>query len=175
MAYIAKPKRLADAYALRSEFTNNQSMAFFPAEVLVRLYQVMGNVRELFRYSTLLSEALVVLGVLAGLTTWIQLLMPRFALFRAMGATKSYVLISIWGAIMALMMSSTILGLILGYVVSLIAGHALESVISFPIAIKIGLEELYFSLAVLLIASVLALYPSWRLYRTPLVKMVKVL
>jgi putative ABC transport system permease protein len=48
-AIIIKPDTLAAAYGLRNAYRTPLSMAFFPAEALVRLYEVLGDIRELGR------------------------------------------------------------------------------------------------------------------------------
>jgi putative ABC transport system permease protein len=44
-AAVVKPRTLAAAYGLRSAYRTSDTMAFFPAEVLVQLYQLLGDVR----------------------------------------------------------------------------------------------------------------------------------
>lgn len=50
-AIVIKPENLAAAYGLRNLFRTEASTAFFPAEVLVGLYQVLGDIRVIRRHA----------------------------------------------------------------------------------------------------------------------------
>jgi putative ABC transport system permease protein len=46
-AIVVKPRSVTDAYQLRARYRGQNTVAAFPAEVLVPLYALLGNVREL--------------------------------------------------------------------------------------------------------------------------------
>ena len=72
-------------------------MALFPAEVLVSLYRTLGDVRDVLvgwrRGSTILlilAAVTILLLALAGLRR------RRYAILRALGASRSYILLTVW-------------------------------------------------------------------------------
>ena len=66
-AIVIKPETINAAYGLRNLYRSSLSMAFFPAEALVRLYEVLGDIRELMSWLALATQGLVVLAMLIGL------------------------------------------------------------------------------------------------------------
>lgn len=88
-AVVVQPKSLASAYGLRSQFSNAQSQAFFPAEVLVRLYSTLGDVRALMNVVWAFSMVLVVIALLYGLQNLFANMRQQFAVLTALGMRKS--------------------------------------------------------------------------------------
>ncbi len=175
IAVIVKPSKLAAAYSLRTAYSTNKTMAFFPAEVLVRLYSLLGNARDMLKSLTAISEVLVMLSVLAGLTTWMQLLTPQFALIRALGATRLYLMCAIWLALMWIMLQACIGGLLLGLLAAYPIANLLQNTLNIPVVITLTWTEVWFALGLLLASSLLACWPAYLIYKKPLSHAIRVL
>src|SRR5260370_35332858 len=65
-AIVIKPQTINAAYGLRTLYRSPLSMAFFPAEALIRLYEVLGDIRELMGWLALATQGLVAVAMLAG-------------------------------------------------------------------------------------------------------------
>ena len=168
LALVVKPKRLSDAFALRSDYSNSKTMAFFPAEVLVRLHALLGNARDLLTTLTVLCEALVMLSVVAGLTTWMQLLAPTFTLLRAMGAPSRYVLLSVWSAIALLMLVACSVGLLLGFGLAYPISHLVSQQLQIPVNVLLSWQESWFAIGLFLVSALFTLWPAILSFRKPL-------
>ena len=55
-AIVMKPEGIADAYGLRARYRDAETMAFFPAETLTGLYEVMGQAAQVMLALTLAKE-----------------------------------------------------------------------------------------------------------------------
>ena len=90
-AVVVKPDTVPTAYGLSSAYRTEDATAFFPAEVLVQLYAVLGDVRSVLDVMALTTQLLVIAAIMAGLMALIQLQRERFAVLRALGASRSYI------------------------------------------------------------------------------------
>lgn len=166
-AVVMKPGSVAAAYGLRNEYGTASTTAFFPAEVLVQLYAVLGNVGGIMRFLALASQALVVAATLAGVLAIMELYRTELAVLRALGATRGYVFLVIWGYVTLFVLAGALLGLALGVLTAIAVSAAFTT--DTGIALTAGLGEKEFLLAAGLVAvgSALALVPAWLIYRRP--------
>src|SRR5262249_23487435 len=114
-AVVVKPRSVADAYRLRARYRGGESLAVFPAEVLVELYATLGDARDLLRIMAVVTQGLVLLLVLlvpfAGLA-------PRrreLAVLRALGASRAYVGAAVGVQVFGMLAAGAGLGLLLGW------------------------------------------------------------
>lgn len=114
-AVVVRAKTLAGNYALRSEFTDSVSLAFFPGEVLTRLYALLGNLRLFLAIMAIGTEVLVALSVLTALVVLVRLFARRLALLRAIGAPRRFILAVVWSYAAVLIGGGAVLGLVAGY------------------------------------------------------------
>lgn len=63
-AIVVKPVSIGDAYRLRGLYRTNETMALFPAEVLIELYDLLGDARDLVATIAVATQALVIAAVL---------------------------------------------------------------------------------------------------------------
>ena len=66
-AAVVKPRTLIEAYGLRNAWRTTETTAFFPAEVLVQLYELLGDVRVVMSALAIATELLLVVAILAGI------------------------------------------------------------------------------------------------------------
>jgi len=169
-AAIIKPISFGAAYGLRSDYRTTATTAFFPAEVLLQLYGLMGDVRVIMSFLTLATQILVLLGILAGILALMQLFRQQFVVLRAMGAPRLYLLAVMWGYSAALVLVGSAVGLLLGWGISAgLAGWVTEKT-GIAIAAQLSSAELASAAKVVLAGWLLAIIPAGILYRQPILE-----
>jgi putative ABC transport system permease protein len=167
-AIVVKPKSVTDAYRLRNAYrAHAATMALFPAEVLIELYAVLGDVRALFAVLSLGTQALVVAAVLLAVLASLVSRRQQFAVLRALGASRSYIFATVWFQVSVLLCLGALCGLFLGW----LGAHGLAWVfcrhtgIVLPVAIT--WQEMRLLLALVGVGLLLAVFPAWSSYRQP--------
>lgn len=169
-AIVVKPDTVAAAYGLRSRYRTEASMAFFPAEVLVEFYGVMGTLARVMAALTLAAQAMVVAAILAGLLAVLDLQRRRFAVLRALGAPRAYVFAVVWIYVAGLILAGAAIGLPLGWAFAAVSSHWVSEASGVAMAARIGARELGLTAALLGLGAVLALVPAALVYRRPVVE-----
>lgn len=169
-AAIVKPTSFGAAYGLRSDYRTAATTAFFPAEVLLQLYGLMGDVRLIMSFLTLATQVLVLLGILAGILALMQLFRQQFFVLRAMGAPRLYLLAVMWGYSAALVVVGSAIGLGLGWAVSMGVATWLTEKTGIAMVVALGWAELWSAVKVVLAGWLLALVPAGLLYRQPILE-----
>ncbi len=167
-AAVVHPDTIASAYRLRSAYTTNESMAFFPAEALRGLYAVLGDVRRLMSFLAIVTQALVLLAIIASVLILFRLLAPKFVTLRALGAPRAYIFSVAWGFTAVLMLAGVLVGLLGGYALSFGVSWWLASETGIALAPNIGWPEIGLAAAVVAVGFVLALLPAWLMQRKQL-------
>jgi putative ABC transport system permease protein len=164
-ALVVKPKAVADAYTLRARYVRGVTMALFPAEVLVGLYQRLGQVRDLTLAAGVLNGALMLAVLTLLLITLTGLRRQRYAVLRALGAPARYIMAVTWGGGAVLGIMGAALGLLLGW--ALAAGLAVPLAGATGLALnpKPAFTDLAWVATVALAASFVALLPALLAYR----------
>ena len=115
-AVVMRPDSIIAAYRLRGKFKTADSMSFFPAEVLVQLYGILGQVETLVRSLSLASYALVLLALMGGVFAILSLNRRQFAVLRVLGAPRGYIILCVWSYIASILIIGAVAGVILGAV-----------------------------------------------------------
>lgn len=164
-AVVVSPDSVASAYGLRSAYRTEATTAFFPAEVLVQLYSVLGDVRSVMDILTFTTQILVIAAILAGLMALIQLQAERFAVLRALGASRWYIFAVIWTGVTAMIALGAAVGLCLGYGVAQILSLAIARETGIAMSASIGRPELLLAGLVVGLGGLVALVPAAFLHR----------
>jgi putative ABC transport system permease protein len=164
---------LGAAYKLRSAYNTKESMAFFPAETLVQLYQLVGDIRQLMSLLALVTQALLLLSIMASVLILFRLLMPQFVTLRAIGAPRSYLFAFAWGFTSLLVGLGVLLGLAGGYALSFIVSTWLSQQIGVSLQPALGAHELLMALSIFAVGLLLASLPAWHLQRLSLASVIK--
>jgi putative ABC transport system permease protein len=167
-AIAVKPTSVASAYALRGAFRTPRSVALFPAEVLNDLYAALGNVRDLMSLLAVATQALVIAAVLMTLLVGFLARRRRFAVLRAIGASRAYVFSAVWIEVELLIGAGAALGLLLGYVAALGLSRWLQGKTGFAMQASLGAEEAMLLAGLVLSGAVFALLPAWQVFRRPI-------
>lgn len=169
-AVVVKPQNYAAAYDLRTRYRAEGSTAFFPAEVLVELYAVLGDVAKIMAGLTLAAQVLVVVAILAGLLAVLDLQRQRFAVLRALGAPGGYIFLTVWLYVWLLVMAGTLLGLPLGLGGARLVSTLITAQTGVFMTPEIHLAELRLIAGLIVLSLVLAIVPALLIYRRPVVE-----
>lgn len=166
-ALVVRARAVNDAYRLRGALRGADTMAVFPAEVLVDLYATLGDARALLAAIAVATQVLVVGAVLLAVFASLAGRRRQVAVLRALGASRGYVFAAVWLHV-TLMVA---LGGALGLAVGALGAEALSAVfeartgLALPVALTRA-EPLMVG-ALVLAGGVLALIPAAAVCRQP--------
>jgi putative ABC transport system permease protein len=166
---VMKPRTVADAYRLRMQYRTNASMAFFPAEALLRLYDVLANVRVAMTWLALAAQALVVLSMLAGIMAILAVHRRQFAVLRALGAPRAYIFLSVWMSVSVLVVSGAVLGLAAGTLTAMAGSALLAHQTGIALSATLGWGEVALVLGMIGFGLLVAVIPALIAYRHPVI------
>ncbi|MGP0088970.1 MAG: FtsX-like permease family protein [Xanthobacteraceae bacterium] len=166
-AIVVKPRSIADAYALRGQYRQGGTMALFPAEVLVSLYQTMGDIRDILVAASVLNNLLIFSAVLLLLLALAGLRRRRYAILRALGAPRAYVLLVVWLGAAVLITIGCLFGLAGGWLLTAALSSILETRTGLHLAFVFDRSDLVLIAGLIGAGSALALLPALLTYRTP--------
>lgn len=166
-AVVVKPRAVADAYALRAQYRQGGTVAFFPAEVLVALYAALGDVRDVLVIGSVLNDVLIFAATTMLLLAFAGLRRRRYAVLRALGASRSYILLTVWLGAALILVAGALFGLALGGLAAWLVAALVEQRTGLVVAVSLGLPEILNVLGLIAIASVMALLPALATFRTP--------
>lgn len=172
-AAVVHTPKIAAAYQLRSAYTGKESMAFFPAEALLQLYAILGDMRQLMSLLAVVTQALVLLAIVSSVFILFRLLAPQFATLRALGAPRRYVFAIAWGFTALLVGIGVLAGLAGGWALSFAISSWLAHSTGVSLQPSLGASELLVALAIFGVGLVLAALPAWRMQRAPLTAALK--
>ena len=167
-AIVVEPSSFAAGYQLRHKYRSREdTMAVFPAEVLVQLYGLLGDVRDLVAVISVLTQVLVIGAVLLAVLASLAQRRRLVAVLRALGASRGFVFATVWLGVALMLAVAAALGLALGYLAAFAvsAVFARETSIALPVALS-G-QELGLVLAIVAIGLALATVPAALTYRQP--------
>jgi putative ABC transport system permease protein len=166
-AIVVKPKAIADAYRLRARYRQGGTMALFPAEVLVGLYATMGDVKSALVLTTALNNVLIFIATIMLLIALSGLRKRRYAVLRALGAPRLYILAAVWLGAVTLIAGGCVAGLGLGWLTTWALSRYAEARIGLHVGAGIGWGDLAFVAVLTGVGSLLALVPALASYRSP--------
>lgn len=169
-ALVVKPANVAAAYGLRGQYRTAQSTAFFPAEVLVELYAVLGDATAIMSGLTLAAQALVIAAILAGIVAILDLQRQRFAVLRALGASRGFIFLTVWTYVAAMIVTGALIGLVLGWGLAAAVSELLAQNTGVAMRANIGGRELGLVGALVALGLALATIPALLVYQQPVVE-----
>lgn len=164
-AMIVKPKTVAGAYQLRSEFRSEGTIAVFPAEILTQLYTVLGDIHQLLSVIALGAQGLLYLCVIFVAITHVNQRKRSIAALRAFGAPRYAIFTLIWTQLMLLVIMGVIAGAVLGYGVSIYISEHITVKSGFNLPIMFTPEDIKSLLFSIFIAAIAALIPALFSYK----------
>jgi putative ABC transport system permease protein len=166
-AVVVKPNAVADAYTLRGEYRQGGTLAFFPAEVLVSLYRTLGDVRDVLVVASVLNDVLIFAVTTMLLLALAGLRRKRYAVLRALGAPRGYILLTVWLGATLVLLSGCLAGLGLGALAAQLFAHIVEGRTGLALAVGVGWGEVVNTILLVVVGGVLALVPAIAGMRTP--------
>jgi putative ABC transport system permease protein len=169
-AIVLKPRTVNAAYGLRNLYRTPLSMAFFPAEALVRLYEVLGDIRELMSWLALATQGVVVIAMLAGVMAILTLHRRQFAVLRALGAPRLYIFLCVWTQIAVIAVTGALIGLALGAGAAIGVSHLITRATGIVLPARIGADELLLVAGMILFGLVVGTVPAFISYRRSIIQ-----
>jgi putative ABC transport system permease protein len=164
-AIVVKPKTVTDAYKLRGKYRTEGTTALFPAEVLVDLYSLLGDARDLLAAISVATQALVIAAVLLAVFASLALRRRQLAILRALGASRRYVFAVVWTHVSLMIALGSLLGLGVGWMGAAALSTAFSARTGIALAATLARQEMLMAAAVVIIGMLLAGIPSWSSYR----------
>ncbi|WP_350238586.1 FtsX-like permease family protein [Pectobacterium colocasium] len=164
-AIVVKPKTIAGAYQLRSLYRSNTTLAVFPGEVLVKLYSMLGDIRELLTYISLGTQGLVGVAVAMVAVIHLRQRQKQIGALRAFGAPRYGIFTLIWSGLMSLVSVGVLLGVGLGYLAARAIAVIMSEKSGFVLPVTLEWEDIHFVLLLLLVAAVVLTIPAMLSYR----------
>ncbi len=162
---VVKATDTAALYQLRQQFNSNDSMAFFPAEVLYRLYDVLGSAGRVIKALTLGTQLLVVSAVLLGVFILMRSMATRFSTLHALGAPVGFRFCLVWVFASLLILAGVLSGVILGWLSAIGISRFLSGYLQLPVISWLSFTELIATALFFNATVVLATVPAWMVSR----------
>ena len=165
-AIVVEPSSFAAAYALRQHYrTREGTTAVFPAEVLVRLYSLLGDVRNLLAMISILTQVLVIGAVLLAVLASLSQRRRLIAVLRALGASRRFVFATVWLSVALMLTLGSLLGFVLGYGAAFALAQVFGAQTAVALPVALSMQELSLVLAIIAIGLCLATVPAALAYR----------
>ena len=142
-------------------------MALFPAEVLLRLYNVLGDVQSLLSGMAWLAQAAVLSGVLMAVFAGLPRRRATLAVLRALGAPRGYGALALWLEMALLLALGGLLGLVLGYGLTCWAAQLFAQQTGVLAPVSLGADFLLTFGLTLGLGGLAALLPAVSCWRIP--------
>jgi len=166
-AIVVRPRSVADAYRLRGRYRSDASMAVFPAEVLVAIYAILGDARDLLAIISLATQVLVLAAILLAVLASLSQRRRQLAVLRALGAPRAYLFLAVWIHVTVLIAAGAALGLLLGWAGTLGLSNALHAKTGMALPVAMTWSEAALTVGLVGLGAILALIPAWWSYRQP--------
>src|SRR5262249_25112061 len=95
-AIVVKPLSVTDAYQLRAKYRSRDATAVFPAEILVPLYSLCGDARDLIAWMAIGFQVLLIVAVLLVIVAVLAGRQQSIGVLRALGAPRSFIFLTVW-------------------------------------------------------------------------------
>ncbi|KAA8996388.1 FtsX-like permease family protein [Affinibrenneria salicis] len=164
-ALVVKPKTIAGAYQLRSLYRTSATQAVFPGEVLVKLYALLGDLRQLLTYITMGTQGLVGMAVAMVAVIHLQQRQKQIGALRAFGAPRYGIFLLIWSGLMSIVGAGVLAGVGLGYLAARAVAAAMSEKSGFVLPVMLDGEDTLFILSLLAIAALVLTLPAMMAWR----------
>jgi putative ABC transport system permease protein len=165
-AIVVEPSSFAAGYQLRQKYRSREdAMAVFPAEVLVQLYGLLGDVRDLVAVISVLTQVLVIGAVLLAVLASLAQRRRLVAVLRALGASRGFVFATVWLGVALMLALACLLGLALGYLAAFAVSRVFAAETSIALPVALSGQELLLVATIVAIGLGLATIPAALTYR----------
>ena len=172
-AIVVKPISVSNAYKLKNRYNKGNTIAIFPAEILLKLYDVLGNIRNVMAGVSLITQIMVLTAIMLTIFVTLDNRRRQIAVLRAIGATPAYVFSSVWLYMTFLILVGTGLGVLLGWLSAHLLSAAFHARTGLHLPVIISGQELILATSLILAGMLLAIIPAWMSYRLPVAESLK--
>ncbi|WP_416407875.1 FtsX-like permease family protein [Agrobacterium rosae] len=164
-AILVKPKTIADAYKLRQQYRQGNTLAVFPGEVLTKLYATLGDAREVLSVVAIGAQGLVAASLILVTLTHIVQRRKQIGALRAFGAPRSSISLIVWTELFALFATGIALGFAIGFAAAKIITGLLVAKSGVVMPVEFAKADITQAALLLAVAAGLAILPAWLAYR----------
>ncbi|KIQ04558.1 membrane protein [Agrobacterium tumefaciens] len=164
-AILVKPKTIADAYKLRQEYRQGNTLAVFPGEVLTKLYATLGDARQVLSVVAIGAQGLVGASLILVTLTHIVQRRKQIGALRAFGAPRSSISLIVWTELFALFAAGIALGFAIGFAAAKVITGMLVARSGVVMPVEFAQADVTQAAVLLAVAAVLAVLPAWLAYR----------
>ncbi|WP_284777816.1 FtsX-like permease family protein [Agrobacterium sp. lyk4-40-TYG-31] len=164
-AILVKPKSIADAYKLRQQYRQGNTLAVFPGEVLTKLYATLGDARQVLSIVAIGAQLLVAASLILVTLTHIVQRRKQIGALRAFGAPRSSISLIVWTELFTLFATGIILGFGIGFAAAKTITGMLVAQSGVAMPVEFARADLTQAGLLLGVAAVLAILPAWLAYR----------
>ena len=164
-AILVKPKTIADAYKLRQEYRQGNTLAVFPGEVLTKLYATLGDARQVLSVVAVGAQGLVGASLILVTLTHIVQRRKQIGALRAFGAPRSSISLIVWTELFALFATGIALGFAIGFAAAKVITGMLVAKSGVVMPVEFARVDATQAAVLLAVAAVLAVLPAWLAYR----------
>ncbi|MGV1873299.1 FtsX-like permease family protein [Agrobacterium rosae] len=164
-AILVKPKTIADAYKLRQQYRQGNTLAVFPGEVLTKLYATLGDAREVLSVVAIGAQGLVAASLILVTLTHIVQRRKQIGALRAFGAPRSSISLIVWTELFALFATGIALGFAIGFAAAKIITGMLVAKSGVVMPVEFAKADITQAVWLLAVAAGLAILPAWLAYR----------
>lgn len=164
-AILVKPKTIADAYRLRQEYRNGNTLGVFPGEVLTGLYATLGDAKMVLGAVAAGSQGLVAAALMLVTVIHVGQRRRQIGALRAFGAPRGSVFAIVWLELFFLVALGVGIGFLLGLGAAHIGAQLFTAKSGVILPVGFTREDLRLALFLLGFAAVLAAIPALLAYR----------
>lgn len=164
-AILVKPRTIADAYKLRQEYRNGNTLAVFPGEVLTGLYATLGDAKMVLGAVAAGSQGLVAAALILVTVIHVGQRRRQIGALRAFGAPRGSIFAIVWLELFLLVALGIGLGFLLGLGAAQVGAHLFTRTSGIILPVEFGREDLRLALGLLGFGAVLAAVPALLAYR----------
>lgn len=125
-AIVVHPRNVSAAYALRAAYRGDGRSAQFPAEVLLPLYRVLGDTRDLVTAMALAFAGMLMIAVTLAIVIMLAGQRKRMGTLRALGAPARFVFAVWWLQAVTLIGAGSVLAVAAGALLLRVASSVLS-------------------------------------------------
>ncbi|MDR1461076.1 MAG: FtsX-like permease family protein [Campylobacteraceae bacterium] len=172
-AIVIKPKSVSGAYQLRSLYKQNLTQAVFPAEVLARIYAILGDARALLLNISVISSILTLIVLMASSAIYLKFRSKNIAALRAFGASAHRIFMLVWFGLVLIAFIGMIFGTLFGFLSAVFVSREISAQQGFILPIVFEWEDLVYFVIFMIVLSISLLIPSFMTYRYSVLRYIK--
>src|SRR5262249_28458826 len=150
---------------LRARYRSPETMAVFPAEVLVELYATLGDARDLVTLLAGVTQTLVMLAIFLAVFAALTPRRRQLGVLRALGASRGYIFAAVWLHVPLLVGMGAGLGLMFGWLGAIGVSWLFHARTGVALPVTLSAREIGAAAALIGAGALLATIPAWLGYR----------